>query len=102
MISLNGKTYRHTEQHDDLRGIVGTATGASALGTITIRDTGFPILCFQNVNDDVVYFQYQMPHSKKLGTAIDSVHIHYADLGICYTDAHVIKDRWGSLQEGTD
>lgn len=191
MIHLNAKTYRHWETHDDMQGIVGTAIGASALGTITIRDTGFPILCFQNLNDDVVYFQYQMPHAKKLGTPVDSVHLHCylpaapgagntlifnwewtwynngalipataswnkdtytytfvgteaqystlyipiitnlaapanetyssillvkitrdstgpgsdtynADLGIVYTDAHIIKDRWGSLTEGSD
>jgi hypothetical protein len=56
---------------------VGTATGASALGTITIRDTGFPILAFQNANDDVLYMVFQFPHRKKLQSALDSVHIHY-------------------------
>ena len=62
--------------HDDIQGIVGTAVGTSALGTITIRDTGFPILAFQNANDDTLYMVYQMPHRKKLGVALDSVHLH--------------------------
>lgn len=63
--------------HDDLQGIVGHATGVSALGTITIRDTGFPILAFQNANDDIIYYTFQMPHKKRLGEALDSVHLHY-------------------------
>lgn len=63
--------------HDDIQGIVRTATGASSLGTITVRDTGFPMLAFQNANDDVLYMIFQFPHRKKTGTAVDSVHIHY-------------------------
>lgn len=65
-----------TSSYDDLQGIVGTAIGASALGTITIRDANFPILAFQNINDDVISLQFQMPHSKKLNTNIDSLHVH--------------------------
>jgi hypothetical protein len=65
------------DTHDDMQGIVGTASGASSLGTVTIRDTGFPILAFQNANDDVLYMIFQFSHRKKLDTPVDSVHIHY-------------------------
>lgn len=68
---------RLKSNHDDLQGIIGTPQNSGALGSLDIRDTGFQILAFENTNDDVLYMTFQMSHRKKLGTAIDSVHIHY-------------------------
>jgi hypothetical protein len=65
------------EMHDDIQCDVASAAGGSSLGTLAIRDTGFSVGSFQNANDDTAFLSFQMPHKKKLGTAIDSVHIHY-------------------------
>jgi len=94
-----GKNDRFTIGYDDLYGEFTNATNVTALGTITIRDTGFPILAFQNANDDFCYIKYQMSHEKVLGQNIKSCHAHvylpsapaagdtiYFDYAYCYVN----------------
>lgn len=72
-----GNIARLQPNHDDIQCLVATVTSSSALGTLAIRDTGFSIPSFQNANDDIALCTFQMPHRKKLGSALDSIHIHY-------------------------
>lgn len=72
-----GKNDRFGFGHKDIQGNISTVTGGSALGTLTIRDTGTSILSFQDANDDVAIGVFQMQHDKKLSTNLDSIHVHY-------------------------
>jgi hypothetical protein len=72
----HNKSERFTASHDDMQCSVETTSTASALGTITVRDSGFQTKSFQNANDDVAFLAFQFSHRKKLATNCDSVHIH--------------------------
>ena len=67
---------RFEAAHDDIQCSVATVTGGSALGALALRDSGATVASFQNANDDIAILIFQMPHRKKLGSAIDSIHIH--------------------------
>lgn len=62
--------------HDDIQGVLGTAlTGVTQWTPAQYRSTG---IVFNNVQSgDVFSMVFQMPHRKKLGTNLDSVHLHY-------------------------
>jgi hypothetical protein len=62
--------------HDDIQGILGTAlTGVTAFTPKQIRTTG--IVMPHVTSGDVFSMIFQMPHRKKLGSRLDSVHLHY-------------------------
>jgi hypothetical protein len=71
---MNGQ--RLTQAHDDQQGFLTNAVGAASMTTITIRDTGFPLLAFANATDDSFYISFQFSHRKKLNTNLDGVHLH--------------------------
>jgi hypothetical protein len=108
-----GKNDRFTIGYDDLYGDFTNATGVTALGTITIRDTGFPILAFQNANDDFCYIKFQMSHEKVLGQNIKSCHAHvylpsapvagntiYWDYSYCYINNNSVIPALSSWTTG--
>lgn len=71
-----GKGDIFTIGYDDLQGTFNAGTGAVSLNTITMRDSGFPILAFDAATDSTIYQQFQMSQMKKLGDNTKSVHLH--------------------------
>lgn len=70
---------RYTESHDDIQGILGTAfAGATTFTPAEYRTSN--IVLNEVGTGDVFSMIFQMPHRKKLGTACDSVHLHYIPL----------------------
>jgi hypothetical protein len=65
------------QRHDDMQGIMSTVTGGSSLNTLAIRDTGCTMLSFANNQNDIAVQVYQFSHKKKLGSPLDSLHLHY-------------------------
>ncbi|MFA5376075.1 MAG: hypothetical protein WC455_10050 [Dehalococcoidia bacterium] len=64
--------------HDDQLGDVQTAlTGASQYTEAQVGDTGFIIPWLAAGADDYVQQKLQFSHRKALGTAIESIHVHY-------------------------
>lgn len=73
-ISIN----KFVTAHDDMLGKTRTAiSGASQTSLAQIRDTGFILEWFSGSQDDFMQITIQVPHSRKLGSALDSLHIHY-------------------------
>lgn len=70
---------RSYPSHDDIQGVLGTAlVGVTTWTPAQYRSTG---IVLNNVTSgDVFTMVFQMPHRKKLGTIIDSVHLHYIPL----------------------
>lgn len=65
-------------RHDDIQGNVATApSGASQWLTAQIGATGFFVNWLRNGQNDFFQITLQMPHRKVLGSALDSVHVHY-------------------------
>lgn len=64
-----------TVTHDDIQGILGTAlSGAAQWTQAQYRNTG--IVFNEITKADYFTMIFQFPHSKKLGTVIDSIHLH--------------------------
>ena len=62
--------------HDDIQGILGTAlVGVTTWTPAQYRSTGIVMNNIQS--GDVFSMVFQMPHRKKLGSNLDSVHLHY-------------------------
>jgi hypothetical protein len=76
-LTLTANKYRlGNDVYDDMQGITSSVSGGSALGTLTIRDTGVTIPSFQNIHDDVLHFTVQFSHRKKLLADCGSFHLH--------------------------
>jgi len=61
--------------HDDVQGQLQTATaGGTAYAFKALRGTG--IVLPHLARNDVFCMTFQMPHRRKLGSALDSVHLH--------------------------
>lgn len=72
------KTGGAREGYDDIMGDVSTSpTGASQWLTAQIGTTRFFINWLQSGQDDFTQIKLQMPHRKKLATALKSLHVHY-------------------------
>ena len=71
---------RLEEAHDDMRGQLGTAlAGGTSFTPRLYRNTG---IAFPHIaNTDVLTFNCQIYHRKKMGTNADSFHIHYIPIG---------------------
>lgn len=67
---------RFLEVHEDIQGLLGTALTGSAQWTPTAyRNTG---IVFNEIqSSDYFTMVFQMPHKKKLGSNIDSIHLHF-------------------------
>jgi len=64
--------------HDDMLGRVRTAiTGAVQATIAQIRDTGFLLEWLMPNADDYEQVTIQVPHRRKIGSLLDSLHIHY-------------------------
>lgn len=66
--------------HDDMKGYITTAlSGGTAFTNRLYRNTGiaFPFIA----NTDVLGFNSQIYHRKKMGSNADSFHIHYIPMG---------------------
>jgi hypothetical protein len=64
-------------KYDDQSIVVQAASGVSALTTEGYREAGrFLMTFFRHNQDDAFYATLQMPHRKKLGSALASVHLH--------------------------
>lgn len=62
--------------HEDIQGVLGTAlAGVTAFTWRQYRATGIPLP--HVTSGDIFSMVFQFPHKKKLGTRIDSVHLHY-------------------------
>ena len=70
---------RYREQHDDMLGKVqSAATGGTAWHyPETIVNTPFVGGALRNNSSDIVQVTIQVPHRRKLGSVLDSIHIHY-------------------------
>jgi len=67
---------RYTESHEDQQGILGSAlVGATTYTPAEYRTTN--IVLNEVGSGDVFSMIFQFSHRKKLGTNLDSVHIHY-------------------------
>jgi len=83
--------------YDDVQGIVGTAlTGANQWTTRQYRNTGlvFPFLA----NADFFTQIIQMPHRKKLGAPVESVHLHWITTA-AVTGTVIWDFNWGFYNE---
>lgn len=64
--------------HDDMLGEVRSGiTGATSWQLAQINDTGFILGWLRNNSNDFFQVKIQVPHRRNLGTALDSIHIHY-------------------------
>lgn len=64
--------------HDDMLGEVRSSiAGATVWDIAQINDTGFFIGWLKNNSSDFFQVKVQVPHRRNLGTALDSIHIHY-------------------------
>jgi hypothetical protein len=79
--------------HDDIQGILQTAlTGVTQYTFRQYRNTG--MVMPHIARGDVFSMTFQMPHRKYLGSALDSVHLHFIPLAAA--DGNVIIDfAWG-------
>ena len=69
---------RYTESHNDMLGKLQSAqTGGTAWTIEAITGTTFIVGALASSND-VVQTTIQVPHTRKLGSNLDSIHIHYA------------------------
>lgn len=67
-------------RHDDMLGGAQQGSVIAALTADAYRDTVFPMSFFRHDQDDTIGFTFQFSHRKKLGSALDSVHIHYVPM----------------------
>lgn len=73
-----GSYTQRLQAHDDMLGKLRTAvTGASQTTVAQVRDTGFLLEWFAGNADDFQQLTIQVPHWRKLGSPLDSLHIHY-------------------------
>ena len=73
-----GVNDRFAVAHDDMLGEVRSAiSGATQWTQAQINDTGFILGWLLNNSNDFFQVKIQMSHRRNLGTALDSVHIHY-------------------------
>lgn len=69
---------RYTESHNDMLGKLQSAqTGGTEWSIEAITNTNFIVGALDESND-VVQATIQVPHTRKLGSNLDSIHIHYA------------------------
>jgi hypothetical protein len=74
---------RYTESHDDMLGEVRSSlTGATqwdveAITGTDTAETGFYIGALDTSGNDFFQTKIQVPHRRKLGSVLDSIHIHY-------------------------
>lgn len=84
--------------HDDIQGVLGTAlAGVTTFTPRRLRTTG--IVLNHVTSGDVFSMVFQFPHRKKLGTIIDSVHLHY--IPVASKDGNVaFTYAWGWYNHG--
>lgn len=89
---------RFFPQHDDAQGVLGTAlTGVTTWTPAAYRSTG--IVMNEIASGDVFTMIFQFAHRKKLGTALDGVHIHYIPMGSANGDI-AFTYSWGWYNHG--
>jgi hypothetical protein len=85
-------------RHDDIQGILGTAlTGVTAYTLRQYRSTSIPLA--HVANGDIFSMNFQLPHRKRKGTAIDSVHLHYIPIASANGDIK-FNYTWGWYNHG--
>lgn len=95
---MAANTQRTTEAHDDMRGTLGTALVGGTQYTMRLyRSTGVGVP--HMADGDVLTFNCQIYHRKKMGTNADSFHIHY--IPIAAANGTILFDvTWGWFNEG--
>jgi hypothetical protein len=94
---LQGPLLAHSPTFDDIQGTVGTAlTGAAQYTLKQYRNTGL-VLPYM-ANGDFFTQIIQMPHRKKLGTAVPSVHLHWIT-ELAVTGTIIFDWAWGFYNE---
>jgi hypothetical protein len=84
--------------HDDIQGILQTAlTGVTQYTPRQYRTTG--VVIPHIARNDIFSMVFQMPHRKQLGTALDSVHIHFIPVASANGDI-IIDYAWGWYNTG--
>ena len=96
---------RYREQHDDMLGKVqSAASGGTAWNfPTTIINTPFVGGALRNNSSDMVQVSIQVPHRRKLGSVLDSIHVHYvlqAASGL--NETIIFTGRYVWIQPGTD
>lgn len=77
-------------RHDDMLGVIQSAAGGGTAWTFAaLGDTGFLMGQLANASTDIVQLKIQVPHRRKLGTALDSIHLHVV-LETAITDAQTV------------
>lgn len=81
------------DRHDDIQGILATAlSGVTQYTPRQYRNTG---LVYPHIaQSDIFTMTFQMPHRKKLGSAIDSVHLHWIPVASANGDIQ-LDYSWG-------
>jgi len=96
--SVNGTIVAGHEYHDDIQGILQTAlTGSTSYTFRAYRSTG--IVMPHIAKNDVFSMTFQMPHRKRLGSNIDSVHLHYIPMSAANGDIKLTYT-WGWYNNG--
>lgn len=73
-----GRNDRFDSAHNDMWGQIQSAqTGGTAWSIEAITGTTQIVGALRNNSSDIVQTTIQVPHSRKLNTNLDSIHIHY-------------------------
>jgi hypothetical protein len=68
-------------RHNDMLGVLSSATGGGTAWTYaSFGDTGFVMGALGSA--DTVQLKIQVPHTRKLGTPLDSIHMHVVNTTI--------------------
>jgi hypothetical protein len=96
---------RYTESHNDMLGKVqSAAAGGTAWNyPVVIVNTPFVGGALRNNSTDMVQVTIQVPHTRKLGSVLDSIHIHYVlQAASTLNQTIVFTGRYVWIQPGTD
>lgn len=64
-------------RHDDMLGVIqSAASGGTSWTYAALGDTGFLMGQLADNSTDIVQLKIQVPHRRKLGTNLDSIHLH--------------------------
>lgn len=85
-------SHNPTPRHDDMLGVIqSAAAGGTAWTYAALGDTGFLMGQLANNSTDIVQLKIQVPHRRKLGSNLDSIHMHVVlETAISATETVVI------------
>lgn len=69
--------FNPTPRHDDMLGVIqSAAAGGTSWTFAALGDTGFLMGQLADNSTDILQLKIQIPHFRKIGTNLDSIHVH--------------------------